>query len=305
MKTESLVCMALVAGWCTNLGAFGSPQSYEGGSCIDTPQGVLAFSSVRDGNSDIYTIELDASDLRRITSASTRELEPNWSPDGLRLAYQSQRPHWAIYIADDDGAHEQRVTMGLSWSPAWSPDGEWIAYSTGPMIERISPSGENRMIVTQDGNSGRPAWSHDGQRIAFHSTRSGNSEIYLMDIEEGQPDQLTEHPGRDFQVTWEPDGQHLAFSSDRDGDLEIFTIRADSSELAQLTDNGFEDILPAWSPDGVWIAFVSGRDGNREIYLMRTDGRCSRRVTDNPGDDMYPAWKPPGPAREPGSTQAP
>ncbi|MFC2078921.1 hypothetical protein ACFLSZ_02965, partial [Candidatus Bipolaricaulota bacterium] len=230
------------------LGAQGDEQT-----CDITPTGVLAFSSVREGNSNIYIVNADGTNLRQVTSGTTRELEPCWSPDGGRIAYQSQRPSWALYTAQIDGADELQVTTSLSWSPAWSPDSRWIAYSTGSSIYRIAPSGENRELLAQGGNCGRPAWSTDGQAIAFHSTRSGNNEIYILRIADGELTRITDDPARDFMATWSPDGQRLAFASDRDGDLEIYTVRADGSGLVQLTNNTFEDMLPAWSPDGGWI----------------------------------------------------
>jgi Tol biopolymer transport system component len=256
------------------------------------PSGVLAFSSVRAGNMDIYIINADGTDLRRVTRLATQESEPSWSPDGSQLAYQSQRPGWALYRSNLNGNEEMPLTTSTSWSPAWSPDGQWIAYSTGSAIYKISCTGEDRQILTQGGNCGRPAWSTDGQALVFHSTRSGNNEIYILDLESGEITQITNHPARDFQASWSPDGQRLVFASDRDGDLEIYTIRTDGRELVQITNNDVDDMLPAWSPDGAWIAFVSDKDGDAEITITSVDGAVTVRLTNNPGDDMYPAWKP-------------
>ena len=260
--------------------------------CDCARAGVLAFSSVRDGNSDIYVIHADGTNLLRVTAQETRELEPCWSPDGSMIAYQSQRPSWVIYAANADGTNELQVTNGLSWSPSWSPDGEAIAYSAGAAIHQVSLVRGAAELLTQGGTCGRPNWSPDGQSIAFHSTRSGNNEIYILRLEEGELKAITNHAARDFLASWSPDGQRLAFASDRDGDLDIYTIGVDGTDLLQLTNNDTDDLLPAWSPDGKWIAFVSERDGNAEIYLMQPDGSCGIRLTVNPGEDMYPSWKP-------------
>jgi Tol biopolymer transport system component len=284
-RTPWLICAAI--SLLVALFALGA-----GLSCENRPTGDLAFSSVREGNSDIYIISADGTELRRVTSVPTRELEPCWSPDANRIAYQSRRPNWMIFTSQLDGADEQQVSTSLSWSPDWSPGGEWIAYSTGSAIYRTSLAGEGSELLTQGGNCGRPNWSPDGRAIAFHSTRSGDNEIYILWLEDGTIQRITEHPARDFHVNWSPGGERIVFASDRDGDLEIYTVCADGTDLLQLTDNEVDDMLPAWSPDGRWIAFVSSRDGNREIYLMQPDGSCPIRLTDNPGDDMYPAWRP-------------
>jgi len=257
------------------------------------PAGTIAFSSSRDGNTDIYTIRADGSGLRRVTTTSSQELEPCWRPDGVRLGYQARRPAWRIYTALVDGSDEQAVTNDLSWSPAWSPDGLTIAYSTGSSIQRAPAlGGKSQTLVARCGDCGRPAWSPDGLSLAFHCDKAGNQEVYVLDLGSGDLRQLTHGPSRDFLATWSPDGTRLAFTSDRDGNLEIYAMRSDGSDPVRLTNHPAEDLLPAWSPSGEWIAFVSARDGNREIYLMRPDGSCVVRLTDHPGEDMYPAWKP-------------
>jgi len=261
--------------------------------CEGAPTGTIAFSSSRSGGSDVYTISADGTGLRQVTASAVQDLEPCWSPDGVRLAYQSRRPAWAIYTISPDGSDEKAVTSRLSWSPSWSPDGLTIAYSTGSSIKRASASGEElEDLVHSCNDCGRPAWSPDGAWLAFHSSTGGNQDLYVLDVRAGTLRQLTKEASRDFLATWSPDGTHLAFASDRDGNLEIYTVRLDGSELARLTRHPADDLLPAWSPSGEWIAFVSERDGNREIYIMRPDGTCVRRVTDDPSDDMYPTWNP-------------
>ncbi len=280
-----------VSGWVTV--TLRSSQQALPAPCADTRAGTIAFSSSRDGGTDIYTMRADGSRPERVTTTSSQELEPSWAPDGRRLAYQSRRPAWRIYTALLDGSDELAVTDRLSWSPSWSSDGLAIAYSTGSSIERVSASGGGReTLVASCRDCGRPAWSPDGQWLAFHSATAGNLDVYVMDVRTRVVQQLTHDPSRDFQATWSPDGTRLAFASDRDGNFEIYTVRVDGSELARLTNHPAEDMLPAWSPSGEWIAFVSDRDGNREIYVMRPDGSCVLRLTDDPGEDMYPAWKP-------------
>jgi len=258
-----------------------------------TESGVIAFSSVRDENSDVYTISADGSDLRRVTKTIAEELEPSWSPGGDHFAYQSRRPAWSLYTSLVDGTGEQALGTSLSWSPAWSPDGSRIAYSTGSSIRCVSvANGEMDVLVPSCGDCGRPSWSPDGTELVFHSSVAGSMDVYVLDVESGAKRQLTDEPSRDFLATWSPDGIRLAFTSDREGNLEIYTMAADGTSVTRITDDPAVDMLPAWSPSGEWIAFVSERDGNREIYIMRPDGFCVRRLTENPGDDMYPAWKP-------------
>jgi TolB protein len=132
----------------------------------------------------------------------------------------------------------------------------------------------------------------DGQRLLFHSDRDGDLDLFVLHLVNGETQQLTDAPGRDFQASPSPDGIRIAFTSERDGDREIFIMETDGTHVIQITRNEAEDMMPAWSPDGEWLAFVSDRDGDREIYVMRRDGTCPRRVTRNEGDDIFPAWRP-------------
>ncbi len=268
------------------------PERGAAQDCSPDPQGTIAFSSVRDGNSDIYVMGADGSNIRRVTSDSTRELEPSWDPDGRWIAYQSQRPHWRIFISRLDGTSEKAVTNALAWSPSWSPDGKWIAFSNQEGVHRVTPDGEMLRTLTSGGGNGRPAWSPDGRRIAFHSTRYGDAEIMVMSSDGSGLQRLTYSPGRDFHATWSPDGSRLVFASDREGNLEIFTMADDGTDVRKLTDDPSQEMLPTWSPDGEWIAFVSDAAGDLDIHLMRVDGSCQRRLTMHPGEDSYPSWLP-------------
>jgi len=273
-----------------------APALYAGQTASEgdpVPSGILAFSSSRTGNADIYIINADGTGLVRITTSRAHESEPAWSPDGSRFVYESERSgRWMLFTSTQYGEEETQLTTWTSWSAAWSPDGQWIAYTTGTAIGMISSSSEDNQILAQGGRCGLPAWSPNGQSLAFYSSREGNEEIYILRLEDGVISRVTDNPAKDFAASWSPDGERLVFASERDGDLEIYTIRIDGSDLIQLTHNDVVDMLPAWSPDGEWIAFVSERDGNPEIYITSPDGAQTFRVTDSPGDNLYPAWKP-------------
>jgi Tol biopolymer transport system component len=86
-------------------------------------------------------------------------------------------------------------------------------------------------------------------KIAFSSDRDGNTEIYVMNAQDGSNQtNLTMNPAFDFDPSWSPDGTKIAFSSDRDGNTEIYVMNAqDGSNQARLTDNAAaSDALPDW-----------------------------------------------------------
>jgi len=128
-------------------------------------------------------------------------------------------------------------------------------------------------------------------KIAFISNRDGDFEIFVMDADGADQDQLTDNTALDYSPVWSPDGSKIAFISDRDGDYEIFVMDADGADQDQLTDNTAVDYRLVWSPDGSKIAFESDQDGDWEIFVMDADGADQDQLTDNAAGDRNPDWQ--------------
>jgi TolB protein len=133
----------------------------------------------------------------------------------------------------------------------------------------------------------RPLVSTNGQ-IAFTSDQDGNREIYVINIDGSNDQDLTNNPADDEMPRWSSDGERIAFVSDRDGNSEIYTMRANGSEQTNLTDTAAFDTNPIWSADGNQIAFISDRDGEWAIYTMYADGARPTRLN----VDYMPFWIP-------------
>lgn len=149
-------------------------------------------------------------------------------------------------------------------------------------------------------------------KIVFQSDRDGNYDLYIMNPNGSDQQNLTNSPpsitstNNNTYPIPSPDGKSIAFESDRDGNREIYVIDVENRIQINLTKNKANDYSPTWSPDGKSIAFISDRDAvlvdtdhdiwTNNIYIMAADGSNPRRLTSKNKSDGYGglSWSPDG-----------
>jgi len=232
----------------------------------------LAFSSDRDGTrmegptgtrdiSNIYQMDYDGVNPKRITATRSLDITPVWAPDLSAIAYTSWRTGYADIVVQ---------SMVRSEIPAKPARG------------------------TSEVQNYLPAWSPDGTKLAFMSSRDGNQEIYVMNRDGGGLRRLTNHRKIDVTPTWSPSGQQIAFVSDRTGSPQIWTINVDGTDLRRITNESHCD-RPTWSP-APWneIAYTSQQGGGNQIAVYSFKDNTTRIITDGIGSNESPAFSPNG-----------
>jgi Tol biopolymer transport system component len=173
-------------------------------------------------------------------------------------------------IGDRAGA----VQMSI-FHPEISPDGKWIAVTArdGDVNDRDIwiheiARGTKRRVAGAKGNDNFPIWSPDGRKLIFNSSRSGNYELYQIDLDSGQPETLLyEAPAAQYPRSISPDGQCLLFTqADKKRDVMLWMIGMSEPDNIFGYQNAWTEVAQ-FSPDGRFIAYVSNVEGPFEVYV--------------------------------------
>lgn len=176
-----------------------------------SPLNEVTFSSSKDGNSEIYTMNMNGGNLRKVTTSFGIDVSPSFSPDGKSIAFVSDRggsPQ--IYIINTDRSGLRRLTFEGSYntSPAWSPDGKWIAYvgqkDGKNQIFMIKSDATGQRQITFTGNNESPSFSPDGMFLAFDSDSEGKRGIYIMRINGEEKKRITPKDIKAISPKWSP-----------------------------------------------------------------------------------------------------
>jgi Tol biopolymer transport system component len=248
----------------------------------------------------------DGSDQKQVTLEDYQNSSPTWAANNWQIAFASDREeNWGIFVinADGDGLYNAtgHLPNGSFAAASWSPDGTMITFEgdfdgdTKDNLYVMSLVEENavlKLVTESEGDDCYPVFSPDGQKILFKSDRSGNNEVYVVNLDGSNLVQLTDTPTYESDPEFSPDGSQIVFGSNRSGSSEIYIMDADGLNVRVLVPAPGLDWRPNWSPDGEWIAFESWRNGNADIYIVRPDGSDLRQLTFDEVDDGHPTWSP-------------
>jgi WD40-like Beta Propeller Repeat len=197
---------------------------------------------------DIGITNADGTGRAVLTTDPATDQWPEWSPDGRKIAFLSDRDgEFDIFVMDADGSNQTSLTPG-------------------------------------PGREIHPQWSGDGTKMAFFSNRDGNDEIYVMDADGSNQTRLTNNPLEDQYPYWSPDGTKIGFtrSSSSPPQADVYTVNVDGSGPELLTGEPSHtyDRGPVWSPDGGTLAFHAyGVSFDPDLWMMNPDGSGKRFIS--------------------------
>jgi len=260
----------------------------------------IAFIRKSGAASEIYTINFDGSDLRKVTDYAALTVSPRWSSDGRQLAFTSYKDgNPDVYLRDMAGGATRKIVYyaGLNLPGAWSRDGKrlLLTLSRDGNQEIYDMTLETRLLqrLTQDFSIDiSPVRSPDESRIAFVSNRGGSPQIYIMDADGGNVRRLTYEGNYNTSPAWSPRGNKIAYEGSVNGRYQIFIIDAEGGSPQQLTFNGAGNESPEWSPDGRYLAYTARENSRSKIAIMNANGQNVRVLHEGSDVCQRPSWSP-------------
>lgn len=272
------------------------PQISPGGDQIVYRR--MRFNIMTDrSEGNLWIINRDGSDHRKLTAREVNESGARWSPDGDRLVFTSSTDEGSeIYVYWVSSGSIARITQ-LPYSPSsitWSPDGSQLAFSMNveekaPVIANMPSKPKGASWAGPPRITDRVYHEADGRGYI----KPGFNHVFVMPADGGAIRQVTSedwhHRG---PLSWSPDGSTIYFSANRVEDWqyrwrnsEVYSVDISSGEIKALTDRDGPDQSPLVSPDGEKIAFISYEDKyqahqGRRLHIMDIDGSNKKNISD-------------------------
>ena len=274
----------------------------------------VVFTSRRDGNFEIYSMNPDGSDQINLTQHRANDSAPVWLPTGEQILFHSDRDGIAdLYLMDADGANVRQVFKKLIGRefPTWSPDGKAVAYHRFHTLSIYTALIEGK-DEKELAKGLWPAWSPNGSEIAFMAGEfawadNGNlglskSRVQIINSQTHVEERLV--PGKIGMLapTWAPDNAQIAFSwtgrqeGDRLEDKEvehimgIYVVNRDGSGLKKIANGGFRYTSnPTWSPHGNELIYNKWVGDVRQLFRIALDGGVPEKLTHR-GDNFRADW---------------
>lgn len=260
----------------------------------------IVFVNSNTKHKELYIIDYDGYNIRRLTRDNKINILPKWSPKGEMIIYTSYLYNNPDLFYLDILKNRRGIIskyQGLNATGVFSPDGNKILLTLSrgnfPNLYLINISGKILQKLTAGSYiDTSPSFAPNGQEIVFISDRAGYPQLYIMNIDGGNVRRLSTNGFCD-SPSWSPKGDKIVFTMRQGkGNYDLYIYDLPTAKIIRLTNSQGKNENPSWSPDGRFVAFCSSRSGKNEIYVMAIDGSGTRKLTEIPGNSYTPSWSP-------------
>lgn len=287
-------------------------------------KGKVLFVSDRDGNKEIYSIDLNGENIINLSQNPAYDCNPNWSPNGKYIAFTSDRSgNEEIYLMNYDGKNQKQLTINSGTHPSFAPDGQHIAYCSENdiFIYNLIDSTYSNITNSPNKMDVHPVWSPCGKFICYSSGDNGKTlNLFIIDNTGKNLEQLTENSGFNHSPNWSPDGKKIIYISSKPiapikspvllltegnslyvmeegGGISSITNTINDLIVMDNTGNNKEILLsnnnnictPCWLMNGEQVLFTMNTIKNSDIYILNLKNKKDiSRITSNNKTDYSP-----------------
>ena len=242
----------------------------------------IIFESNRDGRWQIYIMDVNGNNQRRLITSDANDRRPSWNNLNNEIIFESDRNGYTdIYTYNLDTKSLSKVPIPLKGNKThaqFAPNGAEIVFNykvndNNYNIYRCSLKGKRlKKLIDNAYKNVYPRFTSKGDAIVYYSakhTKGEDDEIYAYNIILKKDSRLSNWPTHNRYPDWSNNDHKIAYTTEmEDGTSEIYTMTKFGKSITRITFNAYDDILPTWSPQDFNLLISSKRDGNYQIVRV-------------------------------------
>ncbi|MBZ0273928.1 hypothetical protein K8I61_17955 [bacterium] len=263
----------------------------------------LAYVSGTKNQREVYVVDLDGRNRRRLTNLGVLAMTPRWSPDGKSIVFaaSSDVTQPSLYIVDVESGKAKKIygiDQGVVLTPDFSPSGTRIAagisLGVSTDVYEMDVNGGNLKNLTKNWSIDLyPTYSPDGQNMLFVSDRPGSPQVYRMGADGSNPVRISFFGGYNQSPAWSPKGNKIAYAAREYWHYTIYVIDEYGGEPYALTADMKPNCeYPSFSPDGRALVFSCETDTGRALFIRTVNDTFTKPITKGTSFDASPDWSP-------------